>query len=412
MSSLHQFDSKGLPSDWKIVQLAEFGHLTDGDWILNQHYSNDGVRLLQVGDVGVGRFEDKSRRFISRATADALKCTVLQRGQVLISRMPDPIGRACLVPTLPYPAITAVDVAILSPKPDLVDRDFAVMVLNSDINLNQCKSLATGVTRQRVSRSNLGRVELPLPPLAEQRKIAGVLELVQRAIEQQERLLALTAELKKALLCQLFTHGLRHEPQKQTELGPIPQSWDVAELGSVAGLINGFAFKSEDYVSNGVLNFRVVNIRDEGVIDVSNDTEFLPKQFMQSHKPYLLSEEDILVVMVGATRGKMGFIPKAILPALMNQNMWRIVPKSPTEMHRRYLYHFLTTAVPTFVREFSESARGFFKKSDFRAIKLPKPGFDEQREIAGAIDNVEQKLALHRRKHAALSALCRTSCGS
>src|SRR5260221_14077243 len=86
----------------------------------------------------------------------------------------------------------------------------------------------------------------------------------------------------------------------------------------------------------------------------------------------------------GRSDSKMGFIPKAILPALMNQNMWRIVSKSSTEMHRRYLYHFLTTAVPTVVREFSESARGFFKKSDFRSIKLPKPEFDEQREIAAA----------------------------
>jgi len=65
---------------------------------------------------------------------------------------------------------------------------------------------------------------------AEPRKIAGVLGLVQRAMEQQERLLALTDELKKTLLHQLFTRGLHHEPQKQTELGPIPSSWEVVEL--------------------------------------------------------------------------------------------------------------------------------------------------------------------------------------
>ncbi len=243
---------------------------------------------------------------------------------------------------------------------------------------------------------------------AEQQKIAAVLGLVQRAMEQQERLLRLTAELKKTLLLQLFTYGLRHDSRKQTDLGPLPQSWDAVELGRVADVINGFAFKSEDYVSSGVLNFRVVNIRDEGVIDTSSDTKFLPNEFMQTHKQYLLSEGDILLVMVGATRGKLAFIPKSILPALMNQNMWRIVPKSPKEMHRKYLYYFLTIAVPKFVREFSESARGFFKKSDFRSIKLPKPTFTEQQEIADAMDNVEQKLGLHRRQHAALSGLFRT----
>ena len=71
---------------------------------------------------------------------------------------------------------------------------------------------------------------IPLPPFSEQRKIAAVLGLVQRAIEQQERLIALTTELKKALLHKLFTEGLRGEPQKQTEIGPVPESWEVVRF--------------------------------------------------------------------------------------------------------------------------------------------------------------------------------------
>jgi SWI2/SNF2 ATPase len=78
--------------------------------------------------------------------------------------------------------------------------------------------------KKGVNGSVLKTLQVPVPPLAEQQKVAGVLGLVQRAMEQQERLLALTAELKKALLHQLFTYGLPHEPQKQTELGPIPQT--------------------------------------------------------------------------------------------------------------------------------------------------------------------------------------------
>lgn len=68
------------------------------------------------------------------------------------------------------------------------------------------------------------RACFPLIPLTEQQKIASVLGLVQQAIEQQVRLIALSQELKKALMHKLFTEGLRGEPQKQTEIGPVPES--------------------------------------------------------------------------------------------------------------------------------------------------------------------------------------------
>ena len=66
-----------------------------------------------------------------------------------------------------------------------------------------------------------------------------MLGLVQRAIEQQERLIALTTELKKALLHKLFTEGLRGEPQKQTEIGPVPESWEVVRLLDSVSVTNG-----------------------------------------------------------------------------------------------------------------------------------------------------------------------------
>jgi type I restriction enzyme S subunit len=101
----------------------------------------------------------------------------------------------------------------------------------------------------------LKSLPIPVPPVSEQRKIAAVLGLVQRAIEQQERLIALTTELKKALLHKLFTEGLRGEPQKQTEIGPVPKSWEVMRLGSLAKVGNGSTPKrsNADYWRGGTI---------------------------------------------------------------------------------------------------------------------------------------------------------------
>ena len=130
-------------------------------------------------------------------------------------------------------------------------------------------------TIPNLSRSKLAELPMALPPLPEQKKIAHILSTVQRAIEAQERIIQTTTELKKALMHKLFTEGLRNEPQKQTEIGPVPESWEVETVGDYCDILNGFAFKSEDYVSTGgIPNFRVVNISWDGTVSM-DDCKFL-----------------------------------------------------------------------------------------------------------------------------------------
>ena len=262
-------------------------------------------------------------------------------------------------------------------------------------------------TIPNLSQSKLAELPMALPPLPEQKKIAHILSTVQRAIEAQERIIQTTTELKKALMHKLFTEGLRNEPQKQTEIGLVPKSWEIKTVGYYCDILNGFAFKSEDYVSKGgIPNFRVVNISWDGTISM-DDCKFLPESFAESHKQYLLNEGDIMFVMVGATRGKLAQIPALILPALMNQNMWRIVP-SKDGIDREYLFHHLRRSVVGLLQEDDDQARGFFKKSDFRDIPLAIPSPQEQIEIRTALGTLETKLGQHAAKAAQLKDLFRT----
>ena len=133
----------------KSVSLKEvcdvFG---DGDWIESKDQSDGGIRLIQTGNVGVGVFKDRieKARWISEDTFKRLRCTEIREGDVLISRLPDPVGRSCLIPALEHKAITAVDCSILRFDPDKMNSKFFAM---------QCLTLGGSALRKEGATSFL-----------------------------------------------------------------------------------------------------------------------------------------------------------------------------------------------------------------------------------------------------------------
>jgi type I restriction enzyme S subunit len=164
---------------WATAELAKVAKVfTDGNWIETKDQASEGIRLVQTGNVGEGVFKDRrdKARFIDHATFNRLNCFEVLPGDCLISRLPDPVGRACIVPDTGDKMITAVDCSIVRVDEARVDRNFLVYFTLTDAYLQAVDSLCSGTTRSRISRSNLGRVTIPLPPLEEQQRIVAVLD--------------------------------------------------------------------------------------------------------------------------------------------------------------------------------------------------------------------------------------------
>src|SRR3989304_5774630 len=94
-------------------------------------------------------------------------------------------------------------------------------------------------TIPNLSKARLSTFQVPIPPLPEQRAIAHVLSKIQAAAEAQAAIAGRARELKRALMARLFTEGLRGEPLKETEIGPMPEGWEVIELGQIAEIVYG-----------------------------------------------------------------------------------------------------------------------------------------------------------------------------
>lgn len=169
-------DGRDLPSGWALAPLATAVtlDLTDGDWVETKDQDPSGeIRLIQLADVGVGAFKDKSARFLTEATAERLNCTPLEAGDVLIARLPNPLGRACVFPGLEQVCVTVVDVAIARCSPVGVDPGFLALAMNSLGMRRRIEAVAAGTTRKRVSTGNLRGLPLLVPPFAEQERIVA-----------------------------------------------------------------------------------------------------------------------------------------------------------------------------------------------------------------------------------------------
>jgi type I restriction enzyme S subunit len=164
----------------------------DGDWIESKDQSETGFRLIQTGNIGVGQFKDRldKSRWISEDTFGRLRCTEIFEGDVLISRLPDPVGRACLIPKLSDRAITAVDCSIVRFKADELMPEFFIYYTQSPAYANAIQPLISGATRERVSRERLGTVPVPILPMESQKEIVSRLDEIYEEISVIETQLA------------------------------------------------------------------------------------------------------------------------------------------------------------------------------------------------------------------------------
>ena len=207
------FSQKG--DDWEETTLGEACEVfTDGDWIESKDQSPSGIRLIQTGNVGDGFFKDRrdKARFISADTLKRLKCTEIFEGDCLISRLPDPVGRSCILPATGELMITAVDCAIVRFKNNLILPQTFIFYSQSPMYLRDVEDLCTGTTRKRISRKNLGSILVPLPPLPTQQAIVEKLDALSeetKALEAiYERKQSALAELKQSLLQKAFAGEL------------------------------------------------------------------------------------------------------------------------------------------------------------------------------------------------------------
>ncbi len=231
---------QSIPEHWaasriKGLTTPHSGLFTDGDWIETPYITNEGIRLIQTGNIGIGNYEEQGFRYISSETFSELNCTEIFPNDILICRLAEPVGRACLAPNGIGRMITSVDVAILRPQPGL-DARYFVYVFSSTPYLEWLSAICRGSTRERISRKMLGDISVPMPSTDDQCAIANFLDSetsrIDAMINAKCRLIELAREKRGALISELVMRGLDPAVAMKDSgirsVGQVPKHWDIA----------------------------------------------------------------------------------------------------------------------------------------------------------------------------------------
>jgi len=218
-----------IPSHWKWVRLhyvssREANSFVDGPFgsnLKSSEYTESGVRLVQLQNIGEGFWKDDNKKYISIDKADELsRCETLP-GDIVIAKMASPLARATIVPSIDDRYIIVADCVRLRVN-EFCDPDYIVFCINSPLIRNEAEKRGKGSTRLRINISESKQIPVPLPPLEEQKRIDDKSERMLDRINRSKQLIEeakQTFELRRAaILEKAFSGELTKKWREENEL--------------------------------------------------------------------------------------------------------------------------------------------------------------------------------------------------
>lgn len=368
-----------VPDGWEATTLAAAcDFFTDGDWVESKDQNPDGeVRLIQLADIGDGLFQDKSSRFLTAEKARELRCSMLETNDLLIARMADPIARCCLFPGLDQPAATVVDVAIARAREGVDQRFLSYAVSNRPFR-ELALGAASGTTRSRISRSNLGALPILLPRLDEQRQIAEVLRSVDDAISAV-RGVAVTGEQALNAHVEHFVGGFAGEPREIGSFATFVGSGVTPKGGKAAYKEGGIPFIRSQNVHFGELRMQ--------------DIAFIDEQTDRNMARTRVQPRDVLLNITGASIGRCVAVPTDFQRGNVNQHVCIIRPNQ--SVLPEYLAIFLGSREGQ--RQIDQLQGGLSREGlnfqQVRAVSLSVPDVEVQQEFVSEVSSFRAAVA-------------------
>jgi len=400
--------SSELPDGWQLRRLGELVERPQYGLTASATGEPRGPRFLRITDIQESGVAWRTVPYCE-CDADSGGRLRLRPGDVVIARIGATTGKAYLIRD-EVDAVFASYLIRLRATDRLVP-EFLAFFTNSAPYWRQIDSVKGGRLKQGINIPLLQSLEIPLPPLPEQRAIAEVLRTVQRAKEATEKVIAATRQLKASLMKHLFTYGPVPVDQvdqvtlKEMKIGAAPTHWETVRLGEKATIGNGSTRKRTDpryweggltpWLTSGKIHEGVIRHADEYVTEVARDECHLP----------LIPRGSLVVAITG--QGKtLGNSAKLELDACVSQHL-AYVSIREADLSPDFTLAFLRSRYDWLqaISRAGGSTKGALTCGLLKSLEIPKPPISEQRQIATHLSAVDAKLAAEESRRAALEVL-------
>ncbi len=361
-----------VPSGWRLGTL---GDIADSRVDLWQPTSSDIKPYVALEHIAQGSPTLLGYARSSEATSTK---AVFRKGDLLFGKLRPNLRKAVLAP---FDGICSTDILVIRARRDS-DPGYLECLAHYPPVQEHAVSTASGTKMPRTSWPSLKSCVVPIPPLAEQRKIAAILSSVDESIEKTEAVIAQLDVVKKAMLEELLTRGIpgRHSQFKQTEIGEVPEEWTIRPLGELVDFINGRAFSERDWKRAGVPIIRIQNL--------NGGTEFNYFQGEVEDR-FAVRPNDLLFSWSG-TRGT-SFGPHVWRgpTGVLNQHIFNVKNlRGVTQDYLLWALRFITSRIEKAAH--GGSGLVHITKGALEQFRVPVPDASEQTAIADRLQAIDE----------------------
>lgn len=384
------------PKDWNSFYLDELGNTNSptikagpfGSSLTKSTYVAFGYKVYGQEQV-IRNDELWGDYFVSDDKFKELKTCEVLPGDILLSLV-GTAGKLLVISTLAPKGIINPRLLRFRFAPDKLNSQFFKYLFESDIIQNYLSSNAQGGTMAVLNAGMLKTLEITIPRIAEQTAIANALSDVDALIVELEKLIAKKQAIKTATMQQLLTGRTRlpefaNHPDgtpkgyKQTELGEIPDDWEVIRLGEASTFINGRAYALHEWESSGTPVIRLQNLTGRGDGYYFSNLTLPDKQYC---------EKGDLLFMWSATFGPVIWQGEK---AIYHYHIWKI--ESAKKFSKIFLFHLLDDMTEKLKRGSSSGGTMLHvTKEKMESTKAVFPTFEEQAAIANILSDMDEEI--------------------